>query len=274
MVKGFQDNKGQALANAHLLGLFHRLCKLLYYRVRPVFVFDGCVPQLKRETIAKRQAQRSKLNKEADRIQALLLESLAKEKVVQQALGANATELLLKAMPKSMAKAAVENDRDDMFKLPELPSTSKAAASTGFADDEEDAEDSSFNSSYNSSEYTDSSFDDSNAHHCYNANLQAIDVRSKHFRQLPADVRHEILVDIKETRKQSSWGKLHELPSKSDEFSSFQMKRLLKRRAVQESLEEAEQEMGGRTLTLSELKTFFKEEGIVETAELEKGKFL
>lgn len=51
VVKGFQDNKGAALNNAHLLGLFHRLCKLMYYRVKPVFVFDGCVPQLKRDTI-------------------------------------------------------------------------------------------------------------------------------------------------------------------------------------------------------------------------------
>ena len=51
VVKGFQDNKGAALNNAHLLGLFNRLCKLMYYRVKPVFVFDGCVPQLKRDTI-------------------------------------------------------------------------------------------------------------------------------------------------------------------------------------------------------------------------------
>lgn len=51
MVKGFQDSNGATLPNAHLLGLFHRLCKLLYYRIRPVFVFDGGVPPLKRETI-------------------------------------------------------------------------------------------------------------------------------------------------------------------------------------------------------------------------------
>lgn len=51
MVKGFQDSNGATLANAHLLGLFHRLCKLLYYRIKPVFVFDGGVPQIKRETI-------------------------------------------------------------------------------------------------------------------------------------------------------------------------------------------------------------------------------
>lgn len=51
VVKGFQDSNGATLPNAHLLGLFQRLCKLMYYRIRPVFVFDGGVPPLKRETI-------------------------------------------------------------------------------------------------------------------------------------------------------------------------------------------------------------------------------
>lgn len=51
VVKGFQDSNGATLPHAHLLGLFHRLCKLMYYRIRPVFVFDGGVPPLKRETI-------------------------------------------------------------------------------------------------------------------------------------------------------------------------------------------------------------------------------
>ena len=51
VVKGYQDNKGGQLANAHLLGLFNRICKLLYFRIKPVFIFDGGVPNLKRETI-------------------------------------------------------------------------------------------------------------------------------------------------------------------------------------------------------------------------------
>lgn len=51
MVKGYQDAKGAPLPNAHLMGLFQRLCKLLYFRIKPVFVFDGGFPDLKRETI-------------------------------------------------------------------------------------------------------------------------------------------------------------------------------------------------------------------------------
>lgn len=51
VVKGFQDAKGNALPNAHLLGLYNRLCKLMYYRIKPIFVFDGGVPLLKLDTI-------------------------------------------------------------------------------------------------------------------------------------------------------------------------------------------------------------------------------
>lgn len=50
-IKGFQDAKGGAVPNAHLLGIYHRVCKLLYFRIKPVFVFDGGVPALKKQTI-------------------------------------------------------------------------------------------------------------------------------------------------------------------------------------------------------------------------------
>jgi len=42
--------------------------------------------------------------------------------------------------------------------------------------------------------------------------LHAVDVSSSQFKSLPADVRHDILSELKETRKQSSWGRLHEMP--------------------------------------------------------------
>ena len=38
-------------SNAHLLLLFHRICKLLFYRIKPVFVFDGPSPPIKLRTL-------------------------------------------------------------------------------------------------------------------------------------------------------------------------------------------------------------------------------
>uniref|UniRef100_A0A1Q3F4H8 Putative dna repair protein complementing xp-g cells n=1 Tax=Culex tarsalis TaxID=7177 RepID=A0A1Q3F4H8_CULTA len=246
VTKGFQDSKGSALPNAHVLGLFHRLCKLMYYRIKPVFVFDGGVPALKRQTIAKRNQSKSKFHNEADRLQQLLLETLAKEKVVQQALG-SATNLLISPSKKPGNSSKEQGEPDEMFKLPPL---------------KEDSPFKNADSSTTDLDESNSSWDEKGSKNFYHLNLNAIDVTSVHFKNLPADVRHDILSDIKETRKQSSWGRLHELPVESNNFSTFQMKRLLKRRTVQVELEEAEKEMGGKCLSLAELEALLSEEGV------------
>ena len=46
-----RDKEGNGLKNAHLLGFFRRICKLLFYNIKPVFVFDGSAPELKRLTL-------------------------------------------------------------------------------------------------------------------------------------------------------------------------------------------------------------------------------
>lgn len=46
-----RDKEGRGLHNAHVLGFLRRICKLLFYGVKPVFIFDGGAPALKRSTI-------------------------------------------------------------------------------------------------------------------------------------------------------------------------------------------------------------------------------
>ena len=46
-----RDKEGRGLVNAHVLGFLRRICKLLFYGIKPVFVFDGGAPALKRVTI-------------------------------------------------------------------------------------------------------------------------------------------------------------------------------------------------------------------------------
>ncbi|PKI34348.1 hypothetical protein CRG98_045264 [Punica granatum] len=50
-MKAMRDEKGEMVRNAHLLGFFRRICKLLFLRTKPVFVFDGGTPALKRRTL-------------------------------------------------------------------------------------------------------------------------------------------------------------------------------------------------------------------------------
>ncbi|CAN8021316.1 unnamed protein product [Ixodes persulcatus] len=66
-LKGMRDSEGGPAANAHLVALFHRACKLLFYGVKPVFVFDGGVPQLKKQTLAARHQRRAALLADAQR---------------------------------------------------------------------------------------------------------------------------------------------------------------------------------------------------------------
>eukprot|EP00966_Prymnesium_polylepis_P088764 2054166-Prymnesium_polylepis.1 len=71
-IKAMRDESGDMIANAPLLGLFRRLCKLLFLHVRPVLVFDGVTPVLKQRTVARRQAfrrqQESSMKRTAEKI--------------------------------------------------------------------------------------------------------------------------------------------------------------------------------------------------------------
>lgn len=57
-LKAVRDEEGNALKHSHVVGFFRRICKLLYFGIKPVFVFDGGVPALKRSTIQQRKERR------------------------------------------------------------------------------------------------------------------------------------------------------------------------------------------------------------------------
>lgn len=71
-MKAMRDEKGEMVRNAHILGFFRRICKLLYLRTKPVFVFDGGTPSLKRRTVIARRRQRenaqAKIRKTAEKL--------------------------------------------------------------------------------------------------------------------------------------------------------------------------------------------------------------
>jgi 5'-3' exonuclease len=51
---------GKVTAAAHIIGFFRRICRLLYHKIHPIFVFDGIAPEIKRRELLKRSAIRQK----------------------------------------------------------------------------------------------------------------------------------------------------------------------------------------------------------------------
>lgn len=169
------------------------------------------------------------------------MESLAKEQIIKQALGDEAKAIKL-SPSKPIEKKKVD-EKDEIFKLPALDNCELKLNVK--------------------EEFEEPLCPKKN----YNVNISKIDINSSHFKSLPADIRHDILLDIKETRKQNNWAKLRELPAHSQDFSNYQMSGLLRRRQVQVNLEDAEKEMGGKVWSISELESLLTEDGVIDVTE-------
>ncbi|KAF4339090.1 DNA excision repair protein ERCC-5 [Fusarium beomiforme] len=72
-LKAVRDKEGNALRNSHVVGFFRRICKLLWFGIQPVFVFDGGAPVLKRQTIQHRKRRREGRRDDAVRTAGKLL---------------------------------------------------------------------------------------------------------------------------------------------------------------------------------------------------------
>eukprot|EP00873_Tetraselmis_striata_P028365 jgi/Tetstr1/448629/TSEL_035874.t1 len=89
-IKAMRDERGEVVRNAHLLGFFRRICRLLFHKVRPVFVFDGATPALKKRTTAARRRRREQQNVKVRRTAERLLVSRLKQTALGQAAAAAA----------------------------------------------------------------------------------------------------------------------------------------------------------------------------------------
>ncbi|KAL1613203.1 DNA repair protein rad2 [Paraconiothyrium brasiliense] len=82
-LKAVRDKEGNALRNSHIVGFFRRICKLLFIGIKPVFVFDGGAPALKRQTISNRKSRREGRREDAVRTAGKLL-ALQMQRVAEE----------------------------------------------------------------------------------------------------------------------------------------------------------------------------------------------
>ncbi|KAK4310651.1 hypothetical protein Pmani_017797 [Petrolisthes manimaculis] len=229
-VRGFKGVVSGGQANAPLLTLFHRICKLLFYRIRPIFIFDGGVPHLKKQTLASRRLRREVAANRAKQVRERLLNNLLRSQAVRSALGKSGPGPSLNHVAKPIKQ------EKDMFELPPLPQplsnkpkpeTTQDSSETNIKTEEEDSEDE-----------TENHMKDLNL-----PNLHQFEFESDAFQKLPIDARHEILTELQDTRKQDSWSTLNQMPQELECFAEFQMGRLRKRRKFQETLDKTRDEI-------------------------------
>ncbi|KAL6645062.1 hypothetical protein ACP70R_016670 [Stipagrostis hirtigluma subsp. patula] len=112
-MRAMRDDSGEMVRDAHLLGFLRRICKLLFLRVRPVFVFDGATPALKRRTLAARRRHRdaaqAKVRKTAEK---LLLSHLKARKLEELAEQIRSDRAKHDAKGKKVAVSREEESRE------------------------------------------------------------------------------------------------------------------------------------------------------------------
>ena len=64
-------------------GFLRRICKLLFFGIKPVFVFDGVTPQIKRQTLILRRQLRHRQQINYNKAAEKLLHNIVKETLLK-----------------------------------------------------------------------------------------------------------------------------------------------------------------------------------------------
>ncbi|XP_018432104.1 PREDICTED: DNA repair protein complementing XP-G cells homolog [Nanorana parkeri] len=220
-VKGARDRQGNAIQNAHLLTLFHRLCKLLFFRIRPIFVFDGEAPLLKKQTLAKRRQRKDVAANEVKKTNDRLLKTFLKRQAIKAALSGNKqSNEALPSLPKIRRK-----EEEDIYALAPLEENERNSS--------EEEEEKEWQDRMNHKRILQEEFF---------ADPHSVDVDSEDFTSLPPEVKHEILTDMKEFTKRRRT-LFEAMPEGSDDFSQYQLKGLLKKNDLNRCLNNVRKEM-------------------------------
>ncbi|KAI0303796.1 hypothetical protein B0F90DRAFT_1709118 [Multifurca ochricompacta] len=264
-----RDKEGKALVNAHVLGFLRRICKLLFYGIKPVFVFDGGAPALKRNTIADRKRKKAGAALSHAKVAERILAAHMRREALNHAQCKSVSSNPPKGKGKEPAGPVVidentvylEDLTGDAPKMPKTPKTPKTPNQKG---DTSAPGPSPFSKSKNRwhdhdpyrlpevnlekrlAEVTRSAVPDPRL--ATEEELRAFieemrpedfDVTSPAFGELPTEVQYEIVGDLRLKSRQTSYKRLQNMLKKSRtplDFSKEQIKNLQQRNTLTQQL--------------------------------------
>ncbi|EGN98893.1 hypothetical protein SERLA73DRAFT_108084 [Serpula lacrymans var. lacrymans S7.3] len=270
-----RDKDGRALVNAHVLGFLRRICKLLFYGIRPVFVFDGGAPALKRNTISERKKKKSGAAvshvKLAERLLAAQLRrealghaqanrppvSKGKGKAPAGSVMINENTVYLEDIDNSVVKTPAKRPENANTNTQSPSSSSKKK---GRFHDHDPYRLPEINMDEVIAQATRSSAPDPRL--ATEEELRAfiedmrpedIDVNSPAFRELPTEVQYEIVGDLRLKSRQTSYKRLQNMLQKAStplDFSKEQIKNLKQRNALTQQLLTTTDSIGKAHITI------------------------
>eukprot|EP00794_Sanderia_malayensis_P011202 gene11202-12377_t len=222
--KGMRDKFGNPVYNAHLILIFHRICKLLFYNVRPVFVFDGAVPELKKRTLAIRKERRMMAQGNVNRVSEKMMQNYLKGKALEAVTGQRGPK------PLKISK----NREEDIFDLPPMPVKGEAESSS-----EEEVVDADTDwMTGMKSEQVERMFE----------NISSVDFESDEFKAYPPEIQHELLTEMKDSyRRRYNKKKSQPMPEVAEDFSDFQLKNLFRRGKITKTIDDVRKTMNTRS---------------------------
>ncbi|PSR75607.1 hypothetical protein PHLCEN_2v9087 [Hermanssonia centrifuga] len=247
-----RDKEGRGLINAHVLGFLRRISKLLFYGIKPVFVFDGGAPTLKRSTIIERKNKKSGAVASHAKVAERLLAAHMRREALNQAQAHSSQvaidkpaiidentvylEDLIQPNPRTPVKITQKDQNEsppsskkksrwhdhDPYKLPEVNLDERIA-----------------NATRSSVPDPRLATEDELRAFIEDMRPEDFDVNSPAFRELPTEVQYEIIGDLRLKSRQTSYKRLQNMLKNAKtplDFSKEQIKNLKQRNSLTQQL--------------------------------------
>ncbi|KAG6910857.1 hypothetical protein DXG01_007173 [Tephrocybe rancida] len=244
-----RDKDGHALVNAHVMGFLRRISKLLYYGIKPVFVFDGGAPVLKKNTLRGRREKKSGAAASHIKVAEKLLAAQMRREALNQADSST---------PKGKGKKAAPVIDDNTVYLEDIESTlnktparkkpptpSSSSKKPKFYDHDPyrlpdvDLEAAVAKATRTSAPDPRLATEDELQAFIDEMRPEDFDVTSPAFRELPTEVQYEIVGDLRLKSRQTSYARLQKMlrnaPTPLD-FSKQQIMNLKQRNTLTQQL--------------------------------------
>ncbi|KAJ7650180.1 hypothetical protein FB45DRAFT_819314 [Roridomyces roridus] len=262
-----RDNDGRALSNAHVLGFLRRIAKLLFYGIKPVFVFDGGAPALKRNTLNDRRKKKSG----AASSHAKLAEKLLAAQLRRAAV--NGAQKPVKGKGKAPAGPPVLDDNtvylEDIQgstpmtpavrKQPDTQPTTVSPSKPKFHDhDPYRLPDLDLEAAINSATRAPVpdprlATEDELREFIEDMRPEDFDITSPAFRELPTEVQYEIVGDLRLKSRQTSYARLQNMLKSARtplDFSKQQIQNLRQRNTLTQQLLMTTDSIGKANITI------------------------